>query len=89
MAEDKKPKIISNVHFVWIAGYEHERKSRGNYWLSINEVRTVQVFEPKDKDGLWRAFLNTMPGSTEVSEGSEQKVFEVAAWYATGQHMVR
>ena len=55
---ERKPKIVLDVHFVWVDQYEGSNL-RG-HWLSISHPQVVRVFEPHPltkEDGEWMTIL--------------------------------
>jgi len=55
MSEERKPRVVDGVHFVWVPYYEESFLN--SHWLSISHPWTVRVFEPKNGEEEWSAIL--------------------------------
>lgn len=76
MAEDRSPKVVHGVHFIWVGNYDGAQwKER---WMCISHPRSVFVFEPSDGEEEWRVALfkvNDFPSFPMFSRLEEEEYF--------------
>ena len=83
MANNRHPKVVDNVHFVWVPSYYVEGHGPfGSYWLSMNQPSIVHVKEPKEGEEEWCVLLYKTGTYCQIYVGTEKISFQKAAQHA-------
>lgn len=79
---DKNPRVVDGVHFVWVPRYLNAGIGPyGEHWISIHQPSVVHIYEPEPRLQEWKVFVYSYKTNAhgEVYEGTEKVAFQKAA----------
>jgi hypothetical protein len=82
MDNDRLPKVVDDILFVWVPQYVFKGKEYGKYWTSIHPYPfpTARVEEPAEGEEEWRLFRSRPDGLFyKTYEGTQKVAFQHAA----------